>query len=130
MVENPDKPMIVLKLIGEDSYLTLNSSSFDIILDYAVPEKILYLFTPFLSFICIAFESNIMNKTLRYYTYVGIVLFDEITILYPILLFTIDVIKISKLLLLLVGFISNPEKNVLTTTFYWLKLAGRGADVK
>jgi hypothetical protein len=33
-------------------------------------------------------------------------------------------------LLLLVGFISNPEKNVLTTTFYWLKLAGRGADVK
>ena len=71
-----------------------------------------------------------MNKTLRDYTYVGIVLFDEITILYPILLFTIDVIKISKLLILFVGFISNPEKNVLTTTFYWLKLAGRGAYVK
>ena len=77
-----------------------------------------------------AFESNITNKTLRYSTYVGIVLFDEITILYPILLFTIDVIKMSKLLLLLVGFISKPEKNVLTTTFYRLKLAGRGADVK
>ena len=59
-----------------------------------------------------------MNNTLRDSTYVGIVLLDEITILYPILLFTIDVTEISKLLLLFVGFISNPEKNVLTSTFY------------
>lgn len=71
-----------------------------------------------------------MNNTRNDSTNVGIMLLDEITILYPILLFTMDDNERSKLLLLFVGFISNPEKNVLTTIFCWLKLAGRGADVK
>lgn len=58
-----------------------------------------------------------MNNTRNDSTNVGIMLLDEITILYPILLFTMDDNERSKLLLLFVGFISNPEKNVLTTIF-------------
>lgn len=58
-----------------------------------------------------------MNSTRNDSTNVGIMLLDEITILYPILLFTMDDNERSKLLLLFVGFISNPEKNVLTTIF-------------
>jgi hypothetical protein len=55
---------------------------------------------------------------------------EEIKILYLILLSAIDVTEISKMLYLFVALISNPEKKVFTTTFYVLKLAGRGADVK
>lgn len=58
-----------------------------------------------------------MNNTRNDSTNVDIMLLDEITILYPILLFTMDDNERSKLLLLFVGFISNPEKNVLTTIF-------------